>query len=299
MNYTYYLSDVFTDRLFGGNQLAVFPDAQGIPPAVMQQIARELNLSETVFVLPPEDAKHAAKLRIFTPGAELPFAGHPTVGTACTLLQLGRLGATGKAAVIFEEGVGPIPVRVRNDDGRWFAEFRAAQLPEIRSDVPDAQTIADLLSIDVADLSTDMQPAAVSCGVPFIFIPIRSGAAMARVKLDLNVWDREIAGTWAPHVYVLTRDVEFAGSSIRARMFAPAFGIPEDPATGGAATALAGFLAQYEEATRTWRIEQGIEMGRPSFIDLEIEREAGHISSITVFGQTVMVGNGSIAIDIA
>ena len=301
MRVKYHTLDVFTDRVFGGNPLAVFPDADAVPPALMQRIARELNLSETVFVLweaPPEGTD--CRVRIFTPASELPFAGHPTVGTAYLLAMLGRLKAEGGAArVVLGEGVGPVPVEVRMEDGRpAFAVLSAALLPEPGPPPPPPAAVAELLSLDEADLGGSLGTANWTSGVPFLFVSVRDRAALARVRLNGGAWERHLAGAWAPHLYVVTDDAD-AGASLRARMFAPAMGIGEDPATGGAVTALAGLLAARDAArdgTLRWVVEQGVEMGRPSRLHVEADVRGGAVTAVRVGGAAVRVSEGEMTL---
>ena len=262
----YHLLDVFTDRKFGGNPLAVFPEADaGLSTETMQAIARELNLSETVFVYPPERGG-LRKVRIFTPRSELPFAGHPTIGTAILLAELGAAPQPeGECRIVLEEGVGPVPIVLRMKHGRpEFAQLTAAQRPELRSVSMSPERIAAMLSLETTDLHPGpLEPIAASCGVPFFFVPLRNRAALARAALDLTVWKQELAGSWAEHVHAYTLEAELPGSDLRARMFAPAAGVPEDPATGGAAVALAGILARQRSepsGTLRWTMEQGFEM---------------------------------------
>jgi trans-2,3-dihydro-3-hydroxyanthranilate isomerase len=298
MRHKYVLSDVFTDRMFGGNQLAVFPDAQAVPEDAMQAIARELNLSETVFVLPSQHPECARRLRIFTPGTELPFAGHPTVGTACTLAEIGVLPMTGaKARFAFEEGVGPIDVTVSKNGARFSAQFSVAQLPRFEASPASAQALAEMLSLESDDVinTRGVFPEVVSCGVAFLFVPVKTRDALKRVRLNTTLWERLLAATSAPHVYVFTTDAELPTSSIRARMFAPALGIAEDPATGGAAAPLAGYLAQRKteaDASFAWSIEQGFEMGRPSILTAEADKRNGEITAVRVGGNSLLVGEG-------
>lgn len=290
--------DVFTDRVFGGNPLAVFPDGRGVDDATMQRIARELNLSETVFVLPPDDAAHARRLRIFTPAAELPFAGHPTVGTAFLLAALGEVPLSGdETRIVFEEGVGPVPVRIRARGGApVFAELTAARLPETGPPPPPRAELAALLGLAEDDLlDGEWAPGGASCGVPFLFVTLRGREALGRARLDPARWESLLAGWWAPSVYVLSRDPELPGSDVRARMFAPAMGIAEDPATGGAAAALAGYLAARsprQEGTLRWTVEQGFEMGRPSILRVEADVRAGEVAEVRVGGASVLVSEG-------
>lgn len=185
--YKFYTADVFTNAIFGGNQLAVFPDAQGIPNSLMQKIARELNLSETAFVFPPEDSRHTKRLRIFTPGTELPFAGHPTIGTAHVLATIGEIlleEATTK--VVFEEGIGPVCIAIHSQSGKpESAYLTAAVLPKFGPTPPEPSTIAAILSLNENDLlSGDWSSATVSCGVPFLFVPVRVRDALRNSSVD-------------------------------------------------------------------------------------------------------------------
>jgi trans-2,3-dihydro-3-hydroxyanthranilate isomerase len=302
MHYRYYTADVFTDRVFGGNQLAVLPDARGLTPEEMQQIAREFNLSETVFVLPPKASEHTRRLRIFTPGTELPFAGHPTIGTAHVLASIGEIPVEAKVTrIVFEEGVGPVPVAIRAAEGRPVsAQLTAAKLPEFGPAPPSRAELAAVLSLEAADLlENDFAPAAVSCGVPFLFIPVRDRSALRRVRLDRARWEALLSSFWAPHLYVFARDPEWDGSDLRARMFAPAMGITEDPATGAAATALAGYLGRREAApsgTIRWVVEQGFEMDRPSILEVEADKRDGEIVAAHVGGASVLVSEGTMHI---
>jgi trans-2,3-dihydro-3-hydroxyanthranilate isomerase len=301
MRVRFYTLDVFTDRRFGGNPLAVFPEASEIPEALFPTIARELNLSETVFVLPPSSPAAWRRLRIFTPGSELPFAGHPTVGTACLLLLLGEVPTEGaEASFVFEEGVGPIPVTVRRHGAESAsAQLTATRLPEQGPPAPSIEDLATLLNVASTDiLDGEDRPEAWSAGVPFLFIPVRDRSILGRVLLDPEIWKRRIAGFWAPHVYVFCRDPELQGSDLRARMFAPQMGIAEDPATGAAAAAFAGYLArratERSGGTLRWRLEQGFEMGRPSLIEIEADQEEGSPRAVRVGGSALLMSEGTM-----
>jgi trans-2,3-dihydro-3-hydroxyanthranilate isomerase len=302
MRYRFYTADVFTDRAFGGNPLAVFPDAAGLRGEQMRRVARELNLSETVFVFPAEQPQHTRRLRIFTPSAELPFAGHPTVGTAHVLASIGEIALERAVTkIVFEEGVGPVPVRIRTRDGRpVFAQLEAPRLPEFGPPPPSLETIAATLSLSCSDLvRAEAGPQAVSCGVPFLFVPVCDRDAIRRARVNREQWERSFALYWAPHLYVFAHDTDVNSSSLRARMFAPALGIEEDPATGAAATALAGYLGARDgraDATLRWRIEQGFEMGRPSILDVEADKRDGAIISIRVGGASVLISEGTMEV---
>lgn len=302
MRYHFYTVDVFTHRIFGGNPLAVFPEAQGLEPMQMQQVARELSLSETVFVFPPETPEGTHRLRIFTPGTELPFAGHPTIGTAYLLAAIGKIPLVGNVTkVSFEEGVGAIPVSIHASNGQpAFTQFSAALLPDFGPESPPLSDLAELLSLQISDfLGEDWLPQAVSCGVPFLFIPLRDRTALANAHLDLVKWRAVLSSYWAPHLYLFTPDPGLEGSHFRARMFAPAMDIQEDPATGAAATAFAGYLGIREAAangTFHWVIEQGFEMGRPSLLDLEADKQNNELTAIRVGGHSVQVSQGEMTI---
>ena len=298
MELRYHLLDVFTDVPLGGNPLAVFADAPVLEPALMQRIARELNLSESVFVQPARDATAARRIRIFTPGVELPFAGHPTVGTASLLVELGIVAADrAESGFLLEEQVGLVPVTVRRAvSGLSFAELTAAMVPESRGPVPSRGELAALLNVSEADvMDGDDAPQAVSAGVSFLIVPVRDRGVLARVSLDLPRWRELLATAWAPHVYVFCRNPDGADAHIRARMFAPAMGIAEDPATGGAAAAFAGYLAWRvadRDVTLRWTVEQGIEMQRPSRLELTAVKSGGQIREVRVGGTSVRLGEG-------
>jgi trans-2,3-dihydro-3-hydroxyanthranilate isomerase len=300
MNARYLTADVFTDRKFGGNPLAVFPDAREIAPELMPQIAREFNYSETTFVLPPADPSHTAKVRIFTPGGELQFAGHPTVGTAHVLAAIGAIALTGdETRIVFEEGVGPVPVTIRSRKGvPEFAQLSVAKLPEVGPAAPSSEKLAAMLSLSGRDLvGGEMQPEAVSCGTPFLFVPLVDRGAVARARAKVDLLDATLAGYVTEKVFVFAMDGERPGSHVRARMFAPSIGVPEDPATGSAAAALGGYLAVRDprfEGTLRWVVEQGFELGRPSILEVEADKRAGKVTAARVGGKTVMMCEGTI-----
>ncbi|HYD51384.1 MAG TPA: PhzF family phenazine biosynthesis protein [Gemmatimonadaceae bacterium] len=304
MRYRYFTADVFTDRPFGGNQLAVLPDARGLSAEQMHQIAREFNYSESTFVFPPELPSHTRRVRIFTPGGEVPFAGHPTVGTAHVLAACGELRLTGEATrIVFEENVGPVPVTIRAEGGRpTFAQLEVAQLPQVGPPAPPRAALAALLSLEESDLlDGEWAPQAVSCGLPFLFVPLRDRGAVARARARTDLLEQTLAPYWTQMVFVFAHGGERAGSDIRARMFAPLIGVPEDPATGSACAALGGYLATRDATTRDgtkrWVIEQGFEMGRPSIVELEVDREGGRIISVRVGGRSVMMCEGEIEVE--
>ena len=302
MKFRFITTDVFTARPFTGNQLAVVTDARGIPEDSLLAIAREFNYPETTFVYPPDNAAHARRVRIFTPGAEVPFAGHPTIGTAVVLARIGEIPLTGdQTRIVLEEGVGPVPVIVRARDGvATGAQLSVAKLPEIGPPPPARTTLAEMLSLEASQLLGGPNgPQAVSCGLPFLIVPVKDRAAVAAAKVRMDVWERTLSRYWAPDVMVVARDPELEGSHLRARVFVPGLSVPEDPATGSCAAALAGYLAAREAAPNGsfhWVMEQGFEMGRPSILELEADKRDGAVVAVRVAGDAVLVSDGMMEI---
>jgi trans-2,3-dihydro-3-hydroxyanthranilate isomerase len=296
--------DIFTSRVFGGNPLAVFPDAREIPEESLPQIAREFNLSETVFILPPSDDSHTRRLRIFTPAAEIPFAGHPTVGAAFVLATLGEIDLAGdETHVVFEEGVGPVPVLIRSSGGKpIFTQLTTAVRPEIGPPAPGRSILADMLSLETADILGGMSaPQAVSCGLPFLIVPLKDRDAVKRAKVRLDHWESSLRMYWAPSIMVFARDAELEGSDIRARVFVPGLAVPEDPATGSAAAALGAYLGARDTTGATtlhYVVEQGFEMGRPSILVIDVEKEDSTVTTVRVGGEAVMVSEGEIRVPV-
>ena len=280
--------DVFTRQRFAGNPLAIVLEAEGLDTAAMQTIAREFNLPETVFVFPPKEARHRARIRIFTPANELPFAGHPTVGAAI------YLGA-GKGEIVLEEEVGLVVCRVEGKASEGRAEFTLPKLPVQSPGAPSGETIARALSLKESDIGFDgMSPSRWSAGVEFTFVPLRSLEAMARVKPSGDF--DELIGNNAPgRAYLFCKETADKLHDFHARMFAPGMGIPEDPATGSAAAAFAGIAAQGRaDGIHALIVEQGYEMKRPSQIELGFTLERGAMTSATIGGYAVQVGEGAI-----
>ena len=297
MRYRFHTLDVFTDRVFGGNPLAVVLDADGLDTPRMQAIAREFNLSETVFVQrPAKPGPRRKKVRIFTPHAELPFAGHPTVGTSYLLASLGLVALdAADPGMVLEENIGDVPVRVVLESGVPVStQMSVPRMPERGSSEPSRKDLAAMLSIDEAGIAADA--AVWSCGVPFLFVPLRDLETIGKAKVRLDLWDEVMAQGGARGVYLHTAQTQAPDVQVHARMFAPGLGVPEDPATGAAASALAGVLhaAEPKDGSRRWRIEQGFEMGRPSIIDLEADVAAGRVTAVRVGGCSVRVTEGEI-----
>ncbi len=297
----YSLVDVFTDRPFGGNQLAVFTDARDLSPDVMQALAKELNLSETSFVLSASDPAHDYHVRIFTPAIELPMAGHPTIGTAFVLAHEHLIQTSGTETTIsFEEGVGVIPVTIRSKEGRIHVIQMRQPLPIFGSQFAEKEAIAQMLSLDLAALDATLPLEVISCGVPFLFVPVKDLAAMRSIRFRVDVWERVLRDFEAPHLFVFTQEVVARGSTVHSRMFAPAMGIAEDPATGAASGPLGCYLVRHGRVPSARAVEivseQGFEMGRPSFIQVMIEQEGKDITGVHVGGQCYFMGEGYIEV---
>jgi trans-2,3-dihydro-3-hydroxyanthranilate isomerase len=289
--------DVFTDRRFGGNPLAVVPDGRGLTTAEMQNIAAEFNLSETTFVLPPQDASHTAQVRIFTPKSEMPFAGHPNVGTAFALAVRGN--AHGRAIgdqLIFEENAGLVPLELVKEGVTVIGARLTAPQPLSRGvDVP-VGIVAEACAIVRDDIETKHHlPCVAGCGVNFVFAEVKSRQALAAARPRAEIFAKHFAENVGIHLYLRdTGEVD-----IRARMFAPLDGVPEDPATGSANVALAGLLAKLRpepDLNFELRIVQGVEMGRPSRLEASAEKRGGRVMQTRIGGRCVPVMRGTIEI---
>src|SRR6266513_1303574 len=257
----------------------------------MQALAREFNFAETTFVLPPQDPRHLRRVRIFTPKTELPFAGHPTVGTAAVLAVLGSFDSSART-IVLEEGIGPVAVELELGGRAPFARLVLEKEVDSPPGVP-ARAAAAALSLP----ETAVREAwFASVGVPFCFIELAERAAVDRASLDRAAWSEHFARAWAPSLYLFAGE-RAPGSRLYARMFAPAYGIEEDAASGSACAALAGRLAGRlgeREGTFTWRIDQGVAMGRPSLIEASAEKRAGRVAKLKVGGYSVIVGEGNM-----
>jgi len=301
--YRYLLLDVFTDRPFGGNPLAVFPDAQGIDAKTMQAIAKEFNLSETTFVLPPTEKGVDYHVRIFTPTAELPMAGHPTVGTAFVLARERMKVQQQQPTTLFlQEGVGIIPVTLE-----WNTppapKITMQQLrPMFGPRFENATLLASILSLEPEDVMSNVPIEVVSCGVPFLIVPIKTLQAVQSISFQQRLWQQEFAHL-TPEILVFTQQTQTAEASVHCRMFAPALGIAEDPATGSANGPLGAYLVHYglvpsQSLTVSLLSEQGFEMGRPSLMSITIEHVDQEIRSVRVGGHCVFMGEGVFALDV-
>lgn len=305
MQLPFHTLDVFTDKRFAGNPLAVVQGADGLSGAQMQTIAREFNLSETVFVLKPANPIASAKIRIFTPTQELPFAGHPTVGTAVLLAEL-RMGAGAEVAdqdaiVILEETVGMVRVGVRLRPGQaTFAEFDAPKLPEEAGAAADTQLLAAALGLSPSEIGfANHKPTQYSAGVGVTCVPVTSLAAIARADVHAAHWAAVTTGQHPQGVYLYCRETRHTGNAFHARFFAPAMGMHEDPATGSAAAAFAGAVHHFDtlpDGHHKRLIEQGFEMGRPSLISLSLDVTRGKLTTVRIGGAAVRVSEGRIEV---
>jgi trans-2,3-dihydro-3-hydroxyanthranilate isomerase len=292
--YRFVQVDVFTDRPFGGNQLAVFTDARGLSTEQMQALAREMNFSESTFVLPPEAPGAVRRVRIFTPTLEMPFAGHPTIGTTYVLASEGVIAlADPETTVELQLKLGLLPVTVVARNGLpefvWM-EQRPAQFQS--ADFPRA-AVAAALGLSEADLVADAPLEVVSTGVPFLMVPLRSLDAVRRARADSAALRRLFAGQEQLLMpYVFSRETESSAHAAHARMFCGhVLNLPEDAATGAAAGPLGAYLLRHQfVAPGQFSLEQGYEMGRPSILHVEVTAEG----KIRVGGQTVKVGEGQM-----
>jgi trans-2,3-dihydro-3-hydroxyanthranilate isomerase len=294
--YAFTQVDVFTDRVFGGNPLAVFLDGRGLSDGEMQSIAREMNLSETTFVLPATRPDCAVKVRIFTPARELPFAGHPTVGTAWLLATQRRFG--GAPAAVLEEGIGPVAVALEGDPLRpsfvWMRHRDATFGPE----VPDRAGVAAALGLDESDLQPRVPICTGTTGSLFLYVPLRDRAAVDRAVLEVSAMRRAFGDGALPGVFVFAAERPDGAYS---RMFGPhTSGLPEDPATGSASGPLGAYLVTHgliaPGETVQITSEQGTKMGRPSFVHIRLRAQGGTVTDISVGGSVVPVLEGRIQV---
>jgi trans-2,3-dihydro-3-hydroxyanthranilate isomerase len=260
----------------------------------MQNIAKEFNFSETVFVFPPSNPQANFDVRIFTPGGEIPFAGHPTIGTAFLLAYLAMIHLTDDTTeIILQEGVGNVPVTIYSEYNEVIStELTAPNSPEFYGDIPSKSALAEVLSLSEGDLSHKYTPQAVSCGLPFLIIPLNSLSALKKAQLNLTAWQKTLSNHIAPHVYPCYQIKDFQW---QVRMFAPSLNISEDPATGSAATAFAGYLATYQPEKHgnwQWLIEQGLEINRPSKIIASASKQDNKVTQIKVRGESVIITEG-------
>jgi trans-2,3-dihydro-3-hydroxyanthranilate isomerase len=292
--------DVFTDRKFGGNPLAVVPDATPLTGAQMQAIAGEFNLAETTFVLPPRNPSHTAEVRIFTPRAELPFAGHPNIGTAFALAKESeRQGRAVSDPMIFEEKAGLVLLSLMKE-GTSVVGARLAP-PQSLARGADIKTdaIAAACSLAASDIETAIhEPCIASCGIPFVFAELKTRPALAAAQPRTELFTKHLPADRVTGVLLYVKD-QSGGFDLQVRMFAPLYGIPEDPATGSGNVALAGLLASLRpeaDLKLHLRIGQGIDMGRPSLLEAGAEKRNGKITALSIGGRCVPMMRGTLAV---
>ena len=290
--------DVFTESRFGGNPVAVVLNAAGLATAQMQAIANEFNLSETTFVLPPKDAAHSAEVRIFTPKFEMPFAGHPNVGTAFALAARGEVyGQAVGDRLVFEEKAGLVPLDLLRDSGRITGARLSAPRPLTRGGEVALEVVAEACSLAADDIETRRhRPCVAGCGTAFIFAELKTRRALETAAPRGDVFARHFPVDDATGVHLYWRDGA-DGIDIRSRMFAPLHGVLEDPATGSANVALAGLLASLRpesDLSLELRIAQGFEMGRPSILDASAEKRGGTVTETRIGGRCVAVMSGML-----
>lgn len=293
--------DVFTDTPFEGNQLAVFPDPKALDTPLMQAIAREMNFSESTFIFPP-DRGGDVKMRIFTPGAELPMAGHPTIGSTFALAAEGVI-TPGRTDFVFELGVGPTPVSLEWKNGALSFAWMTQQLPKFGGTIRDRKSLAHAIGLAEPDLADGLPAQVISCGVPFLFVPLSSRKAIDAISIDRKTLARCCSDSGIeelPTFFFTTegKQEQGAAQTVYSRMLAASFGISEDPATGGASGPLGCYLLQHKlvtaEAARNILSLQGVLMKRPSRIHISIDSHNGGITRVRVGGQSVLVGTGEL-----
>ncbi|HXK53848.1 MAG TPA: PhzF family phenazine biosynthesis protein [Hyphomicrobiales bacterium] len=307
MSHRFFTLDVFTDTALAGNPLAVVLDADDLSDARMQAIAGEFNLSETVFLHRPDKKAHSARARIFTPTRELPFAGHPTIGAGVLLAHLKfgdgmeDGGRECDAMFIIEETIGIVRVGVRLTPGKApFAVFDLPKLPEETGRVPPVGDLAHGIGLVASDIGFDNhKPMRASAGVPFVFVPVKDREALSRCRSNRIFWDTVFRGEDHGAMYIYCRDTDDENHAFRARMFAPAIGLAEDPATGAAAAAFACVVERFEplgDGVHQLWIEQGQDMGRPSLLSLEVEFAGGALANARIGGNAVILQDGTIRV---
>lgn len=290
--------DVFTKTPFLGNPLAIVLDAQDLTTAQMRTLAQELNLSETIFVMPPDDTSNTAKVRIFFPRAEIPFAGHPTIGCAIHLSGLVDADAESEVEIVLEEEAGLVPVLVRTAKGQTTAEFTAPLLPEQLRVIEDRALVAEALGLEIGDIGNPLvrEPEVWQAGPSYLLVPVGSLHALGQARPVGHHWDALTDRADTISAWLFCSDGE---NRVRARMFSPTGGTPEDPATGSAVVTFAGLFAHHGHCNRDEtriRVTQGVEMGRRSEIESIIEMKDGKLASVRIRGSAVPISSGKIRI---
>jgi len=295
MKYPFHLVDVFSSTPFGGNQLAILPDATGISTEGMQNIAREFNFPESTFVLPKNDPANSYRVRIFTPRTELNFAGHPTIGTACALVMKQHAQTVDPIRLILEENIGPVMVDVAQRNGGYHGTLTLSGKIDAPTGAPAPDDLAAVLSIEPAEVR---QSFFAGVGLPFCFAQLKSNEAVDRAAVNRAAWTATLSRAWSPNLFFFAGDLR-DGGSLYARMCAPALGVEEDPATGSACAALVGAMASKHDFGGTayrLSIQQGVSMGRRSEIEAEARKSGGVVTSVSVGGATAYIASGEIEV---
>ena len=295
MKYPFHIVDVFSSTPFGGNQLAVVPDAAGISTEGMQKIAREFNFGETTFVLPKNDPANTCRVRIFTPRVELDFAGHPSVGTACALVMKQHVRFTDPIRLVLEENVGPVTVDVAQRNGGFYGTLTLSAKIEAPAGAPSPAELAAVLSVEPTEVN---QVFFAGVGVPFCFAQLNSNEVVDRAEINRAAWAAMLSRAWSPHIFFFAGNLQ-DGGKLYARMWAPALGVEEDPATGSACAALVGVMASKHDFGGTayrLSIQQGVSMGRRSEIEAEARKSGGVVTSVSVGGATAYIASGEIEV---
>ena len=295
MKYTFHILDVFSSTPFGGNQLAVLPDAAGISTEGMQNIAREFNFAETTFVLTRKDPANTCQVRIFTPRTELDFAGHPSVGTACALVMKQHVRPGDPVRLILDENIGPVTVDVARRNGGLHGTLTLTAKIEAPTGAPSPTELAAVLSVEPAEVS---QVFFAGAGVPFCFAQVTSNEVVDRATINRAAWAATLARTWSPHLFFFAGDLR-DGGTLYARMWAPALGVEEDSATGAACAALVGAMASKPDfGVTAYRlsIQQGVLMGRRSAIEAEARKSDDVVTCVRVGGAVAHIASGEIEV---
>jgi trans-2,3-dihydro-3-hydroxyanthranilate isomerase len=295
MKYAFQIVDVFSSTPFGGNQLAILPDAAGISTEGMQKIAREFNFGETTFVLPKNDSANNFRVRIFTPRVELDFAGHPSVGTACALAMKQHVRLNNPIRIILEENVGPVTVDVAPRNGGFYGTLTLSGKIEAPAGAPSPTELAAVLSVEPAEVK---QVFFAGVGVPFCFAQLNSNEVVDRAVINRDAWAATLSRAWSPHIFFFAGNLRDDGK-LYARMWAPTLGIEEDPATGAACAALVGAMASKQDFGETayrLSIQQGVSMGRRSEIEAEACKSGSVVTSVSVGGATACIASGEIEV---
>jgi trans-2,3-dihydro-3-hydroxyanthranilate isomerase len=295
MTYTFHIVDVFSSTPFGGNQLAILPDAAGISAEGMQKIAREFNFGETTFVLPKNDPANTCRVRIFSPRTELDFAGHPSVGTACALVMNQHVRPGDPIRLTLEENIGPVTVDVTQRNGGFHGTLTLAGKIEAPTGAPSPADLAAVLSIEPSEVS---QSFFAGVGVPMCFAQLNSNEAVDRATINRAAWTATLSRAWSPHLFFFAGNLR-DGGRLYARMWAPALGVEEDNATGSACAALVGAVASKPDFGGTayrLSIQQGVLTGRRSEMEAEARKSGGVVTSVSVGGTTTSIASGEIEV---